>query len=42
LGIHHDEFKRIDGEWKFTPVNFEFKYYTLYEDGWVKTAMWDA
>ena len=41
MGIYRDEFKRVDGKWKFTAVRFEFKYYTPYEDGWAKTPMWN-
>ena len=39
--IYHDEFLRVEGEWKFAAIRFEFKYYSPYEDGWAKTPMWD-
>ena len=41
MGIYHDEFRRVAGEWKLSSLKFEFKYYTPYEDGWAKTPMWD-
>ena len=41
MGIYRDEFRRVGGEWKFTAIRFEFKYYSPYEDGWAKTPMWD-
>jgi len=41
MGIYHDKFKRVAGEWKLTSLEFEFKYYTRYEDGWAKQPMWN-
>ena len=41
MGIYRDEFVRIDGSWKISSLEFEFKYYTPYEDGWAKTPMWE-
>jgi hypothetical protein len=41
MGIYHDEFRRVAGEWKLSLLQFEFKYYTPFEDGWAKTPMWD-
>jgi hypothetical protein len=41
MGIYRDEFERIDGSWKISSLEFEFKYYTPYEDGWAKTPMWE-
>jgi ketosteroid isomerase-like protein len=41
MGIYHDEFRRVAGQWKLSSLKFEFKYYTPYEDGWAKTRMWD-
>lgn len=41
MGIYHDEFRRVAGEWKLSSLAFEFKYYTRYEDGWAKTPMWN-
>lgn len=40
MGIYRDRFKRVDGAWKFTSLEFRFKYYTPYEDGWAKTPIW--
>jgi len=41
MGFYRDTFKRIDGEWKICSLEFEFKYYTPFEDGWAKTPMWE-
>lgn len=41
MGIYHDEFRRVAGEWRLSSLKFEFKYYTRYEDGWAKMPMWD-
>ena len=41
MGLYRDEFKRIDGNWKISSLNFEFKYYTPFEDGWAKTPIWE-
>ena len=32
-----NEFKRINGKWKYSRYSFKFNFYTPYEDGWVKT-----
>jgi hypothetical protein len=42
MGIYRDRFRRIGGEWKLTRLEFEFKYYTPFEDGWAKTPMWEV
>jgi len=41
MGIYKDRFRRVDGRWKLASLDFEFKYYTPYEDGWAKTPMWE-
>jgi len=41
MGLYRDEFRRVDGSWKISSLEFEFKYYTPYEDGWAKTPMWE-
>jgi hypothetical protein len=41
MGIYRDEFKRIDGSWKISSLQFEFKYFTPFEEGWAKTPMWE-
>ncbi len=41
MGIYRDQFKRIDGSWKISSLQFEFKYFTPFEDGWVKTPIWE-
>jgi hypothetical protein len=41
MGLYRDEFERVEGEWKISSLTFEFKYYTPFEDGWVKTPMWE-
>lgn len=40
LGVYQDEFVKVNGTWKISAINFSFKYYTPFEDGWVKTPMW--
>ena len=32
-----NEFRRVDGTWKFSRYRCTFNFYTPYEDGWVKT-----
>lgn len=41
MGIYHDEFRRVGGDWKLSSLKFEFKYYTRFEDGWAKLRMWN-
>ena len=41
MGIYRDRFRRVEGEWKIESIQFEFKYYTPFEDGWAKTPMWE-
>jgi hypothetical protein len=41
MGIYRDQLKRVGGSWKISSLEFEFKYYTPYEDGWAKTQMWE-
>jgi hypothetical protein len=41
MGIYRDRFERVDGGWKIASLQFEFKYYTPFEDGWAKTPMWE-
>jgi hypothetical protein len=41
MGIYRDQFKRVDQQWKLSSLEFEFKYYTPYEDGWAKIPMWE-
>ena len=41
MGIHRDEFRRIDGSWKISSLAFEFQYYTPNEDGRAKTPRWE-
>ena len=39
MGIYRDRFRRVGGEWKIAVLDFEFKYYSPYEDGWAKTPI---
>ena len=32
-----NEFKRVNGKWKYSRYSFTFNFYTPFEDGWVKT-----
>jgi hypothetical protein len=41
MGIYRDRFRRVKKEWKIASIQFEFKYYTPFEDGWAKTPMWE-
>ena len=41
MGLYRDEFERIDGSWKISSLEFEFRYFTPFEDGWAKTPMWE-
>ena len=41
MGIYTDRFERVDGEWKIRSLEFEFKYYTPFEEGWARTPMWE-
>lgn len=36
LALMHDEYRHIDGGWKFKTIQYEFKYLTPYEQGWGK------
>ncbi len=37
MGRYDDEYQRVGGAWKIKVLNFEFKYFTPYEEGWAKT-----
>ncbi len=41
MGRYRNEFRRVGGAWKIARLEFEFWYYSPYEDGWAKTRMWD-
>ena len=41
MGAYQNRFKRVGGSWKFTAVNFEFWYYSRYEQGWAKERIWE-
>ena len=36
FALTHDEYRRVDGVWKFKTIQYEFKYITPYERGWGK------
>ena len=36
FALTHDEYRRVDGVWKFKTIQYEFKYLTPYEQGWGK------
>jgi hypothetical protein len=36
-GRYHNDFVRIEGQWKFQHVRIDALFVTPYEDGWVKT-----
>ncbi len=40
MGIYRNRFRRVGGAWKICLLDFEFKYYSPYEDGWAKTQIW--
>ncbi|MBW2616372.1 MAG: nuclear transport factor 2 family protein [Deltaproteobacteria bacterium] len=40
-GIYHNEYVRGDEKWKFRKIHFKFIFWTPYEDGWVKTPMYE-
>jgi SnoaL-like domain len=37
-GHFHNDFVRIEGQWKFQHIHIDAIYVTPYEDGWVKTS----
>lgn len=41
MGLYHDQYKRIDGEWKISSLKVDFKYFTPFEEGWAKTPIWE-
>lgn len=40
MGKYRDRYARVQGEWKIAAIAVEFKYYTPFDEGWVKTPMW--
>ncbi len=40
-GRYHNDFVRIEGQWKFQHVRIDAMFVTPYEDGWVKTLFPD-
>lgn len=40
MGKYTDKYVKIQGDWKIAALAVEFKYYTPFEDGWVKTPIW--
>jgi ketosteroid isomerase-like protein len=36
---YHDEYARVDGEWKFRRVKLISSFWTPFEEGWVKRAL---
>src|SRR6266568_3158555 len=36
-GRYHNDFVRVEGQWKFQHVRIDAMFVTPYEDGWVKT-----
>jgi len=41
MGVYQNRFKRVGGGWKFTSIDFEFWYYSRYEQGWAKEKIWE-
>jgi hypothetical protein len=41
MGLYRDEFERIDGSWKIRSLEFEFRYFTPFEEGWARTPIWE-
>ncbi|MBV9228695.1 MAG: nuclear transport factor 2 family protein [Chloroflexi bacterium] len=37
-GRYHNDFVRVEGQWKFQHVRIDALFVTPYEDGWVKTS----
>lgn len=40
-GRYHNDFVRVEGQWKFQHVRIDAMFMTPYEDGWVKTQFLD-
>lgn len=40
-GGYHNDFVRVQGQWKFQHVRIDAMFVTPYEDGWVKTPFLD-
>jgi hypothetical protein len=41
MGLYHDRYRRLDGQWKISELKVDFKYFTPFEEGWAKTPMWE-
>ncbi len=41
MGVYHDQYQRIGGDWKITSLKVDFKYFSPFEEGWAKTPMWE-
>jgi SnoaL-like domain len=41
-GRYHNDFVRVEGQWKFLHVRIDAMFITPYEDGWVKTRFLDG
>ncbi len=40
-GRYHNDFVRVQGQWKFQHIRIDAMFVTPYEDGWVKTPFLD-
>jgi len=40
MGIYRDRFRRVEGHWRIASIEFEFKYFTPFDEGWARTPMW--
>jgi hypothetical protein len=40
-GIWENEFIKEDGVWKFSRLSYSLTFSSFYEDGWIKTPVWE-
>jgi len=41
MGVYHDQYERLEGNWRISSLRVDFKYFTPFEEGWAKTPMWE-
>lgn len=37
-GLYHDEYRRVDGEWRLAEVVADFNYFADYDEGWAEVV----